>query len=70
LAIRRTFRQTADVTAFQKASLAGRYYQAFAVDSKYYTEESSGTLAWIAYCRRLLESCVAHSKKEDPATVF
>ncbi len=59
----------ADVTAFQKASLAGRYYQAFAVDSKNYTEKSSGTLAWIAYCRRLLESCVAQSKKEDPATV-
>ena len=38
----------ADVKAFQKASLAGKYYQAFAVNSKNYTEKSSGTLAWIA----------------------
>ncbi len=37
----------ADVKAFQKASLSGTYYQAFAVNSKNYTETSSGTLAWI-----------------------
>ena len=43
----------ADVKAFQKARLAGKYYQAFAVNSKNYTEKSSGTLAWIADCRRL-----------------
>ncbi len=59
----------ADVKAFQKASLTGKYYQAFAVNSKNYTEKSSGTLAWIADCRRVLERCVAQSKKEDPATV-
>jgi hypothetical protein len=59
----------ADVRAFQKASLAGKYYQAFAVNSKNYREESSGTLAWIADCRRLLGRCVAQAKKEDPATV-
>jgi hypothetical protein len=45
----------ADVKVFQKASLAGKYYQAFAVNSKNYTEESSGTVAWMADCRRLLE---------------
>jgi len=59
----------ADVKAFQKARLAGKYYQAFAVNSKNYTEKSSGTLAWIADCRRLLERCVAQSKKGGPSTV-
>jgi hypothetical protein len=38
----------ADVKAFQKASLTGKYYHAFAVNSKNYMEKSSGTLAWIA----------------------
>jgi hypothetical protein len=59
----------ADVKAFQKASLAGEYHQAFAVNSKNYTEKSSGTLAWIADCLRLLERCLAQSKKEDPKTL-
>ena len=59
----------ADVKAFEKASLTGKYYQVFSVNSKNYTEKSRGTLAWIADCCRLLERCVAHSKKEDPATV-
>ena len=59
----------ADVETFQKASLTGKYYQAFAVNSGNCTEKSSGTLAWIADCRRLLERCVAQAKKEDPATV-
>jgi hypothetical protein len=59
----------ADVKAFQTATLTGKYYQAFTVNSKNYTEKSSGTLAWIADCRRLLRCCEAHSKKEDPAAV-
>ncbi len=59
----------ADVKAFQKASLTGKYYQPFSVNSRNYTEKSSGTLAWIADCCRVLDRCVAHSKKEDPATV-
>jgi hypothetical protein len=59
----------ADVKAFEKASLTGKYYQAFSVNSKNYTEKSRGTLAWIADCCRLLERCVAHPKKKDPATV-
>lgn len=59
----------AEVEAFQKASLAGKYYQAFAVNSKNFTDTSSGTLAWIADCRRLLDRCVAQAKKEEPATV-
>jgi hypothetical protein len=33
----------ADVKAFQKTSLTGKYYQAFSVNSKNYTEKSSGT---------------------------
>jgi hypothetical protein len=59
----------ADVKAFEKASLAGKYYQAFAVNSNNYTEKSNGTLAWTADCRHLLERCVAREKKEDPKTV-
>jgi hypothetical protein len=59
----------ADVKAFQKASLAGKYYQAFAVNSKNYREKSGAPLAWIADCLRLLERCLVQSKKEDPKTV-
>ena len=59
----------AAVQAFHKASLAGKYYQAFAVNSKNYTDTSSGTLAWIADCGRLLEQCVSCAKTGDPATV-
>jgi|HubBroStandDraft_1064217.scaffolds.fasta_scaffold78510_2 hypothetical protein len=63
----------ADVKAFQKASLAGKYYQAFAANSKNYSknyrEKSDGTLAWIADCLRLLERCLVQSKKEDQKTV-
>ena len=59
----------ADVKAFQKASLAGKYYQAFAVNSKNYMEKSGGALTWIADCLRLLERCLVQSKKEDQKTV-
>ena len=54
-----------DAKAFQKTSLTGKYYQAFAVNSKNYREESNGTLAWIADCLRLLERCVAQSRNHD-----
>src|ERR1035437_6186488 len=57
------------VQAFQRASLAGTYYQAFDVNSRNSTETSSATLAWMADCRRLLDLCVIRAKKEDPATV-
>ena len=59
----------AAVQAFHKASLAGKYYEAFAVNSKNYTDTSSGTLAWIADCHRILERCVSCAKNGDPATV-
>jgi hypothetical protein len=58
-----------DVKAFQEASLSGRYYKALAVDSKNYTEKSSGTLAWTADCRRLLDRCAARTTKQDVAEV-
>jgi hypothetical protein len=54
-----------DVKAFEKASLAGEYYESFAVNSKNFMEQSPGTRAWIAECRRLLDRCVAEGKKGD-----
>jgi len=57
----------AEAEAFRKASLAGKYYQSFPVNYKNSTDVSSGTLAWMADCRRLLERCIAHAKKGDPA---
>ena len=59
----------ATVKAFEKASLAGEYYEDFNVNSKNCMEKSTGTTAWIAECRRLLDRCVAQEKKGDPAEV-
>ena len=59
----------AEVEAFQKASLSGKYYEAFSVSSESCTEKCGGTLAWIADCRRLLDRCVVQAKEEDPAMV-
>jgi len=58
-----------DVKRFEKASLAGEYYESFAVNSKNYMQESAGTIAWIAEFRRLLERCVINAKKNNPAEV-
>lgn len=58
-----------DVKAFEKASLAGEYYEDFDVNSKNYMDQSTGTTAWIAECERLLNRCVAQEKKGDPAEV-
>ena len=55
----------AEVQAFQKACLAGEYYEAFDVNSKNCTQSSLGTLAWIADFRRLLFNCVEQSKKRN-----
>jgi hypothetical protein len=49
----------AAVKAFEKASLAGEYYEDFNVNSTNCTEKSTGTAAWNADCRRLLDRCVA-----------
>ena len=59
----------AEVQAFHGASLAGRYCQAFSVNSKNFMDKSSATLAWMADCSRLLDRCVIRAKKEDPAIV-
>jgi hypothetical protein len=61
-----------DVKAFEKASLARKYYEAYDVNSKNYTEKSTGTRAWIAECQRFLQRCVAQEKKGkgEPAEVL
>jgi len=59
----------ADVKVFEKASLAGEYYESFSVNWKNCTEQSTGTTAWIAECRRLLERCVTCGKDGDPREV-
>src|SRR6266581_8734514 len=52
-----------DVKRFEKASLAGEYYESFGVNSKNYTQKSAGTSAWIAEYLRLLDRCVINAKK-------
>ena len=59
----------AEVQAFQKACLAGEYYEAFDVNSKNCTQSSLGTLAWIADFRRLLLGSVVQAKKRNVAGV-
>lgn len=57
----------ADIAEFERASLAGEFYESFNVDSKNYMDTSNGTRAWIAECRRLLDRLVvASSRKGDP----
>jgi hypothetical protein len=58
-----------NVKRFEKASLAGEYYESFNVNSKNSTQKSPGTSAWIAACRRLLDCCVASAKTNNPAEV-
>jgi len=58
-----------DVRRFEKASLAGEYYQSFFVNSKNYTEQSAGTSAWIVDYLRLLERCMISTKENDPREV-
>jgi hypothetical protein len=57
------------VKAFDKVSRAGEYYESFMVNSKNYMKQSTGTTAWIAEYRRLLDRCVAEEKKCTPADV-
>jgi hypothetical protein len=58
-----------EVKRFKQASLAGDYYQSFNVNSKNCTQKSTGTSAWIAEFRRLLDRCVANVKKGNPREV-
>jgi hypothetical protein len=58
----------AEVKAFEKASLAGEYYESFNVNSRNFMEKSKGTRGWIAESHQLLERCVKQAKT-DPAEV-
>lgn len=58
-----------DVKRFERASLAGEYYESFSVDSKNHRQQSAGTSAWIAEYRRLLDRCVNNAKESNPAEV-
>ena len=57
------------VKLFEKASLAGEYYESFGVNSQNSTQQSAGTSAWIAEFRRLLDRYVMNAKKSNPAEV-
>lgn len=52
-----------DVRGFDAASRAGRYYESFDVSSRNCMEKSVGTCAFIAECRRLIDRCVAQTKR-------
>ena len=59
----------AEVRAFDGASRAGKYYESFNVDSKSFMDKSTGTRAFIADCRRLLDRCVNQAPKGDGAEI-
>ena len=59
----------AKLRAFEKASLAGEYYESFDVNSKNSTKMAGGTKGWISECRRLLDCCVKEAKTGAPAEV-
>ena len=59
----------ADVKRFEKASLAGEYYESFGVNSKNWKQQSTGTSSWIAEFRRLLDRCVINANRINPAEV-
>jgi len=58
------------VKAFEKASLAGEFYESFNVNSRNYMEKSKGTKGWIAEFGRLLDCCLAMAKSGDPGPVL
>jgi len=56
-----------EIKLFYKASLNGKYYEDFNVNSKNYMNKSSGTKKWISECNRLFNLCVSnvsHSCKD------
>lgn len=57
------------VKAFEKASLAGDYYESFNVNSKNFTEKSTGTITWIATYLRHLDGCVTKTRKANALEV-
>jgi hypothetical protein len=58
-----------EVNRFEKASLAGEYYESFGVNSQNYRQPSTGTSAWIAEYLRLLDRCVLNAKTSNPSEV-
>jgi hypothetical protein len=58
-----------DVKRFEKASLAGEYYESVFVNSHNYTQKSAGTSSWIAKFSRLLDRCVIQARRNNPAEV-
>jgi hypothetical protein len=57
------------VKHFKIASLAGKYYESFGVNSQNYRQKSAGTCAWIAEFLRLLDRCLIDAKEHNPAVV-
>jgi hypothetical protein len=57
----------ARVRSFERTSLAGDYYDPFDVNSKNCMNKSTGTIAWIAECNRLLGLCVVQAQTGDAA---
>ncbi len=55
-------RLLAEVTDYAARSRRGDYFESFNVNSKNCTEESNGTVAWIAECNRMLGRCIARAK--------
>jgi len=56
-----------EVLAFQKASLAGEYYEETPITARSREEISRRTLCWIADVRRLLGRCAAESSSASAA---
>jgi hypothetical protein len=57
------------VEAFARASLAGKFYEPFEVDSRNFTQRSAGTLSWTAECRRLFERCARDDSSVPPTEI-
>lgn len=58
------------VRRFETESLAGKYYQAFDVNSKNCMNQSAGTTSWISTFRRLLDECALAARRGDRAEVL
>ena len=51
------------VEFFRAQSLAGEYYESFAVNSRNFSEQSAGTERWIEECNELFGECVQLSQQ-------
>ena len=58
-----------EVRDFYSDSMAGLYYEQFAVNSKNFMEKSRGTLNWIAEYNRLMKRCREESSKGEPQEI-